>query len=423
MKILQINKFYPFEENCGAGKEPSRPYSFGGTEAAMLDTARLLKEHGHEVISFAMKHPDGLKSQFSDYFIPYIDFDRGGFIEKLKIAANTLYSSEARKRLGRLLDDYPADIAHLNNFHHQLSPSILFELKRRNVPAVMTMHDYKLACPSYRMLNHGRICELCKGGKFYNSFRTRCHKDSFAKSLVVTLEGYLHNDILNSYKSIKYYICPSSFLMNKAQEMGLEGNFVKIPNFVDASRFKPYAGKGRDIKNGVYWGRLSEEKGLGTLLDAVKGLPVNITIIGGGPLRGKLEERIRQEEIGNVRLLGSMCGEEFLSAVSKNAFSILPSEWYENNPISIIEAFALGMPVIGARIGGIPELVREGTTGLLFESGNANELSDNISWLCDNAGKAAQMAVNARAVAEKEYNPEVYYQRLMDVYNKALGNR
>ena len=420
MRVLQINKFYPFEKI--EGKEPSRPYSYGGSEAVVLSTSLLLKKYGHEVLFFSMNHPDGLQSEFSDYFIPYVDFGGNSFARNLESAANIFYSGEARKMLGRLLDAHPVDIAHLHNFHHQISPSILLELRKRKIPVVMSLHDYKLVCPSYNMLNHDRICELCKGGRFYNSFRTRCHKNSFSKSLIVTMESYLNHDILNSYKDIKCYICPSRFIMDKTQEMGLKGNFIHIPHFVDPSRFRAYSEKEKDVRSGVYWGRLSVEKGVDTLLSAVTGSPVNMMIVGDGPLQGKVEGRINKEEIINVRLFPRLYGEDLISMVNSNAFSVLPSEWYEVFGLTIIESYAMGMPVIGARIGGIPELIKDGETGLLFEPGNADDLRSKIKDLISDPAKAIRMGRNGRTVVEQEHGPDLYYQRLMEVYNKAIGS-
>jgi len=422
MKILHVNKFFPFAISQNAGNAPSRPYPYGGTEHNMLVAMDVFKKHGHEVMAFSMKHPDGIRAEFNDYFVSYSDFDMDNFAQKMKLAGNILYSLEAKKKLGQLLDDHPVDIVHLHNFHHQISPSILSELRKRNIPTVMTLNDYKMVCPSYRLLNHGRICELCKDGKFYNAAGTKCLKGSFVSSSIVALESYLHHGILNNYKDIKYYICASKFIMNKVQEMGLRGRFVNIPYPVDPARFEPYRREGKDIKNGIYWGRLSPEKGVDTLVDAVKTLPIDFKIIGDGPIRTRVEEHIKEGGINNIRMLSGMYGEKLLSEISKSAFLVVPSEWYEVSGIVIIEAFSLGMPVIGAKIGGIPELVKDGETGFLFEPGNVDDLRGRIKELISDPVRAFKMGKNGQAVAVKEHNPEIYYQRLMEVYNNAIGS-
>ncbi len=421
MRILQINKYYPFEKSPENGKGSSQPYPYGGIESNMLRTAELLERHGHEVIFFCMQHPQGLSSKFSNYFVSYTDLKSGGLIKKFKMAGRVLYSVEARKKLGSLLNDHPVDIAHLNNFHHHLSPSILFELRKRKIPVVMSLQEYKMVCPSYRMLDRDKVCELCKSGKFYNSARLRCHKDSFSKSLLVALESYLHRNILHSYKDVKYYICPSKFIIEKLREMGLKGNFVHLPYFIDHDKFRPYIKTKKDVNTGVFWGRLSPEKGIDLLIDAVKDLPVKMTIIGDGPLRKDIEDRMAREKISNIKLLPGLYGKELLSAVSGNAFSVVPSTWYEVFPIVMLEAFSLAMPVIGSRIGGIPEGVRDGETGFLFEPGNADDLRNKIKDLISDPARAFQMGKNAQLAAEKEYDPEIFYQRLIEVYNKAIG--
>lgn len=404
MRILQINKFF---------------YLKGGPERYMFKLSELLRAKGHEIAFFSMRHDKNKASQWSQYFVKNIDYNkRQNLKEQIKIFKNTLYSHEAEKKISKLIDDFRPDIAHVHNFNHQLTPSILFALKRKKVPIVMTMHDYKLVCPSYSMLNHGRICELCKGKKFYHCFRTRCHKNSFNKSLAVTIESYLHHNILDSYRFINYFICPSKFIMNKVREMGLRGNFVHLPHFVRSYEWKPLDGK--ESNKIVYYGRLSPEKGVWTLIEAVKELSVNLTIIGDGPLKNLIEERVKHDEIKNIKLFGHLDGNRLVEEISKNTFLIIPSECYEVFGLVVIEAFALGLPVIGANIGGIPEAVKNGEAGLLFEPGNVENLRDKIKQLLADPDKVAQMGRNAQALVEKEYNVELHYERLMKVYNNAI---
>jgi len=405
MKILQINKFF---------------YPKGGPERYMFNISRILKRKDHVVAFFSMKNCENIGSEWGNYFVNNVDYGKKhSLMEQIRIFKNTLYSHEAEKKLSKLIDNFKPEIAHVHNFNHQLTPSILFVLKKKNIPIVMTMHDYKLVCPSYLMLNRGRVCELCKGKKFYQSFRTGCHKNSYSKSFLVMLESYLHHQILHSYRHIKYFICPSKFIMNEMQKMGLKGNFTYIPNFINSKNEQlPERQKNNKL---IYWGRLSGEKGIETLIDAVKEMSAELEIIGDGPLKDELERKIKAEKVNNIKLLGYLKGNDLFNKIRESYVAIMPSEWYENNPLSILEAFALGKPVIGSRIGGIPELVKDEETGLLFEPGNAEDLRSKIKYLLSSPDKVAQMSRNVRILAEKEYSSELHYERLIKTYNNTIA--
>ena len=367
-----------------------------------------------------MHHPYNYNCIWNKYFVSNVDFDKKSSMkERVKVFFNTLYSKEAKRNLEKLIIDFKPDIAHLHNFHHQLSPSIIFALRKYKVPIVVKLPDYKLICPSYTMLNRRKICELCKGGKFYNCVLAKCHKNSFSKSLLVTLESYLHHNILNTYQHINYFLCPSRFIMNKVQEMGFIGNFIYLPNFVDTHKIKT----SENHKNNkfVYWGRLSTTKGIISLIKAIKELPLELMLIGEGPLKSEIEKQIKQNKINNITLCGYLNGESLNNKIRENCVSIIPSEWYENNPNSILESFAFGIPVIGSRIGGIPELVKDGITGLTFEPGNAEDLRNKIEYMITNKDTMVEMGKKARKMAEEEFNAEKHYQKLTEIYQSAIG--
>ena len=226
---------------------------------------------------------------------------------------------------------------------------------------------------------------------------------------------YLHHRILHIYDLVDAFISPSRFLKSKLEEMGFKKKIVYLPNFVNLQDYQPeYGWQENSI---VYFGRLSKEKGLFTLIEAVKGLDVKLKIIGEGPIRESLEHSAKSKEIGNIEFLGYMSGEDLKNEIKKSMFVVLPSEWYENNPRSIIEGFALGKPAVGARIGGIPELVKDGETGLNFETGNVEDLRSKIKYLINNTDKIVVMGKNARRFVEVELNQEVHYKKLIEIYN------
>ena len=403
MKILLINKFL---------------YPKGGDAISTLTTGKVLESQGHQVVFWGMDHPENPEYPYKDYFISQVDYESsGGFSVKAKTAVNILYSFEAKKKMAALLKNFQPDMVHLNNFAHQISPSILDVIKDHHIPVVMTMHDYKMVCPIYSMLCKGKVCERCEGGRFYHCGIKRCTKGSLFKSMVNLAEMYLHHRVLNIYGKIDFYISPSQFLKNKVAKMGLRGEVAHLANFVDVSGFEPRFDC--QEKSIVYVGRLSHEKGVETLIDAVNGIDVKLKIIGEGPLKEQLEEKLRTEAIENVVFLGYRTGQGLHSEIRNSMFLVVPSEWYEVFGLVVTEAFALGKPVLGARIGGIPELVRDWETGLTYTSGYVDDLKEKITQMLENKTKIPEMGKNARSLVERELNAEVYYHNLMEIYDRA----
>jgi len=230
---------------------------------------------------------------------------------------------------------------------------------------------------------------------------------------------YLHKFLRIYERNVDFFIAPSNFLRNKVIEFGIHGaKIFHIPTFVDSREYSPeYNGDNYFI----YFGRVSKEKGLFTLVQAMKDIRTSkLLIIGEGELKKDLGKYILQENIASVKFLGHIKGERLKTTIRNSLFAILPSEWYENCPYSVLEAFALGKPVIGSNIGGIPELIEDGVDGLLFEPGNAEDLSAKISYLLNRRHLVQQMGRNARKKVKEEYNPELYYERLMEIYQRLM---
>jgi glycosyltransferase involved in cell wall biosynthesis len=325
-----------------------------------------------------------------------------------------VYSQEAKKKIEALLEVEQPDIVHLNNIAHQISPSILEVFKRHNIPMVMTLHDYKMVCASYLMLIREGVCEACRGRRYYHCFSKKCVKDSYAKSLVNTIEMYVHHTLLHLYDTIDLFISPSFFLKSKLHDMGFNRRIVVVPHFIDATEYEPDFGGDNSL---VYFGRLSHEKGIETLLDAVKGLPIHLNIIGEGPAEHYLRRKSEDAGLKSVSFLGYKDGEALKREIRRALIVVLPSRWYENNPRTILEAFALGKPVIGAAIGGIPELIENYKTGFTFAPGNVDDLKAKIVYCMEKRDKVSEMGMNARTYVEQTLNPDVYYGKLMQLYD------
>ncbi len=417
LTVLHINKFH---------------YMRGGSERVYFRTAEILESYGKKSIFFSMNHNMNIGSEFAEYFMPYVDLNRteGGFAGQIKTALRILYSFEAKKRLAALLDKYPTiNIAHLHNIHHQISPSILHLLKKRNIAVVMTLHDYKMGCASYTMIAGNKICESCSNGRYTSIVKKRCVKNSFIKSFLATIEMYLHHKILNIYNNVDIFISPSIFLKNKLEEMGFDKKIVHLPNFIDAKTLNlKNSDKNNNTNTFLYFGRLSSEKGLFTLLRAAKILrnnnsKITLKIIGDGELKSYLEKIVKDDDINNVIFCEHMNNDQLDHEINNSLAVILPSEWYENSPMSILESFALAKPVIGAKIGGIPELIIDGVTGYTFEAGNAEDLVDKVMKITnDNEGRYL-MGKNAKETIERDFSSENYYHQLLTIYDMAIQTK
>lgn len=365
MKVLMINKFL---------------YPNGGSETYIFKLGEYLMSQGHEVQYFGMEHEDRCVGNRVNAYTGNMDFHGGSKLAKLTYPIKTIYSTEARRKIRLVLDDFQPDVCHLNNFTYQLTPSVILEIVKwrkqtgHDCKIVFTAHDYNLVCPNH-MLNNPNThenCEKCLGGHFLNCTKGKCIHGSTAKSVIGTLEAYFWK-MQGAYKYIDKIICCSEFLKSK---MDTNPVFAKktiaLHNFVDKVEWKDTQKKDYVL----YFGRFSEEKGIGTLIDVCKELPdVQFVFAGTGPL----EEKVNG--ISNIKNVGFQKGSDLEKWIREARFSVYPSEWYENCPFSVMESQMYGTPVLGADIGGIPELIRDRETGELFESGNGAELKEKIQRL------------------------------------------
>jgi len=408
MKILLVDKYH---------------YIKGGSETAFFSQMNLFKNKGHDIISFSMNDENNIPSPYSKYFVKKIDYLGMKYNSKIINAFKIIYSFEAKQKILELIKETKPNLAHLHIFQHQLSPSILWALKAENVPIIHTIHDLKIVCPNYLMLTKNKVCEKCLTGKFYNCAINKCSKDSLLNSIVLSVEAYFHRWI-RSYSLIDAYICPSNFHKNMLKKGGVdEDKLFHIPNFIDTQEFTPVYEPNEDYI--TYFGRLSYEKGVFTLLNAVsKVRNVKLVIIGNGPIKDLLNEKIKELHLQKrVWLAGYKTGRELYDIVKKSKFVVVPSECYENAPYSILEAMALGKPVIGSRIGGIPELIQDGVNGYLFEHGNVDSLTETISMCYEDRELLKKMGIESRKIVETRFASNHYYNEIIKVYSKVLDRR
>lgn len=402
MKILIINKFL----------QPK-----GGSETYIIKIGDCLRRKGHEIQYFGMDDPNRTLGNNKNLYTTNLDFHATG-LKRLLYPFSILYSHEARVKLTRVLEDFQPDAVHLNNFNYQLTPSIIYAVntfqKRlgRKTALLYTAHDYQLLCPNH-MLNSpedGQNCELCVKGHYSGCIRKRCIHSSAVKSILGAMEGILYR-VLKTYRHIDRIICPSYFLETKMKQIDMfRDKTITIHNFAEPVKFVPTPKKDYVL----YFGRFSREKGIDTLLKACRDLPdIPFVFAGNGPLGGRINGEV------NIRNVGFVGGEALNTLIKEARFSICPSEYYENCPFSVIESQLLHTPVLGARIGGIPELIQDGINGALFDSGDLEDLKEKIRYLWDSPELCAMWAKNCETI---QYDTvEMYCDKLLEIYKSELA--
>lgn len=399
-------------------------YRRGGAENVFLEEANMMKKHGSTVHIFSRRHPENFPAEYSNYFpsqmfteVPKVQLESIKYIPKL------FYNVEAKSGLSRVLKSISIDLAHAHNIYGGLTVSVLDLLHKFDVPILMTLHDYKLICPNYKLMHHGHICEDCNPHNYYMAILNKCHKESLIASSIYSFETYFNHIGKKYIRNVQYFISPSKFLKEKFIEFGWPGEKIKyVPNFIDLLEFKTNYEPGNYF---LYIGRLSSEKGILTLLGAFKRTKSKIAqliIVGDGPIRKELEDYAKNDS--RIRFTGYLTGDILKDTIRNSLAVIVPSEWYENAPLSILEALAFGKPVIGAKIGGIPEMIEDGYNGYTFKPGDTGELHRKLDLMLNLPRKTIiEMGKAARNKVEKEYTAELHYERLMKIYIDAIQNR
>jgi glycosyltransferase involved in cell wall biosynthesis len=405
MKILQIN-------NCH--------YRRGGADVVYLNTGELLEQYGHEVIYFSQKNPQNLPCKDEKYFVEGIDFFQKSFLQKIISIPRFLYSKTVAEKLEILIRERRPDIAHIHTYKGTLTPSILVILKKYAIPVVFTLHDYGLLCPHNLFLNGKKnVCTKClESNNPLNCVINKCNRNSVIYSSISAFEYYFHSIFYPFHNYFSQFISVSQFNYDlHSRKEKYKNKLNLLYNFFPAINTVPINYKFGDYL--LFYGRLSEEKGIITLLKAWKRSNSKsvLKIVGDGPQKEEILQFIKEQQLTNVQYLGFKQKTELVDIISNASFVIISSEWYENNPLTIIESYAYGKPVIASKIGGIPEIVENGKTGYLFESGNVSELVSVIKKGSNLSGKQyLEMSENAGKFAEKHFVAESHYNKLIEIY-------
>lgn len=398
MKVLLINKFL---------------YPKGGAETYTFKLGDMLERHGHSVQYFGLENPKNIVGNNADQYVSNMDFG-AGIKKNLAAPFRIIYSSEARKKITKVLYDFSPDVVHMNNIQFHLTPSIILAVEKyrkktgRTVKIVYTAHDYQLICPSHGLFDTNiQVCEKCLDGNYTHCLRTKCVKNSRAKSFLAMLDAYYWK-VSKAYSYIDTIICPSRFLKDKLDvQQRFADKTIAIHNFIEPQETA-------SVEKSDYvleFGHLSRDKGTLTLLEVAKRMPdVRFLFAGYGATEAEIAK------VSNAEYVGFKTGIELKELIAKALCSVYPSEWYENCPFSVIESQMYGTPVVCSRMGGIPELIQEGKTGLMFLAGSAEDLEQKLRYILETPGVLDTYTANCKSVSFE--TPDTYYQKLLKIYGE-----
>lgn len=390
MKILLGHNFY-------------RSSAPSGEDNVYRNERQLLESKGLDIVSF---------EKFND------DLDDSSVSKKLGIALNGAWSRQSYDELSALIKSSKPDVVHFHSIFPQISPSAYFACKDNGVPVVHTLHNYRPICPGAMLIRDGKPCEDCLGTHLLPALQHRCYRGSLSATGAIAWQ-ITRSRFNGAYGLVNRFIALTAFAASRyekagfpKQQLAIKPNFLPNPPVVEAGNSAPYA---------VFVGRLSEEKGIFTLLKAwrgVSGLPLKV--LGDGPLNNQLQAYARTENL-NVEFLGFLTNDKALQIVANAQIQIIPSEWYEGFPMVVLEAYAMGIPLVVSRIGSLEEVVLEGETGVKFNPGDATDLAAKVNALKDNAALLASMKVNAKALFQRKFTADENFKQLMAIYQQVIA--
>jgi glycosyltransferase involved in cell wall biosynthesis len=405
MRILHVNKFFDLN---------------GGAETYLHELMARQAKRGHEVHAFSTRFSRNLPSADERLFVKRHDYSRSeGAGKDLEKAVSFIWNREARSAMRQAIAEHRPDVIHLHNIYHHLSSSILGVIRKSGIPCVQTLHDYKLACPNYRMFTEGSVCERCKGGNYLEAVRHRCLWPTFSGNMLAAVEMGLTKATQAYEKTVNFFLCPSQFMVEKMREWGEPPSKLRLlRNPADAV----YPAATQDGGYLLYAGRLSPEKGIETIIRAVARIPeCRLKIAGTGPEEARLKQLIQTLDARNILFLGFVRRSQNLELWQKAQALVVPSVWYENASIAVLEALAQGLPVIASRIGGLPEQVEHGVSGILVQPGDVDAWEAALrDYLAYPAEARSRMGREAQKRVEEFFSWEKHLAELDGIYGSLM---
>lgn len=415
MKILLVNYRY---------------FISGGPEKYMFNIKKMLEDNGHEVIPFSIHSNKNVKTKYSKYFVEPIGGRDATYFDEVKktpksiwqMLTRSIYSFEVESAIKREIKDVKPDLVYIIHFVNKLSPSVITGARKTGIPVVLRLSDYFLLCPRFDFMYEKKVCEECLTKGYVSCIKKRCVKGSLFASIIRVFSMKFHKAI-NVYKGVYAFITPSEFLKKKLSLNGFDEDKIHcIPTFTSS---KTKVGNPEIGSYGLYFGRITEEKGVETVIKAYEKLPeYTVKIMGDDTTEEatKLKNYVKKHKIKNVEFLGFKSGEELENIIKAARFTLIPSIWYDNLPNTALESFQYSKPVIASNIGSLPELVIDGENGYLFNPSDEEDLIKKIKMLDDDK-LVKKMGEASRRRLENRFSPNAHYEALMKVFNEAIENR
>lgn len=411
MRVLLVNKYN---------------HITGGADTYFISVRELLRKKGHLTAEFCMEDAGNIPSAFQEYFVFGLTsktWRRASICNSAKALINSLYNFEALRKFRSLVEQFKPDVVHIHNIFYQISPSFLKVTKERNIPVVGTLHDYHPVCANNNLYHHGKLCRDCFSKSSLYIIRNRCYNESLKASILAYL-SFSFRKISKIYEPlVDIWISPSRFLYDIIAAGGFNKNKLRILPYIIESNMEEvlYKEENKDEGYVLFSGRYETHKGVMTLLKAAENLKeIKFVLAGSGPYETNIKNYICTKELHNVEVKSFLCRVELNALIKKARIIVVPSEWYENYPYSILEAMAFGKAVVASSIGGIPELIHDGYTGLLFEAGNVKDLIRKLCDLYFNDEKRISLGLNAMKQVLNINHPENHYEQLMRIYYEAI---
>lgn len=387
-------------------------YFRGGAEVSLFEMANLARKIGCEVIFLGTDYKYDEKKFPNSYLVKATENINNKYIRSILQIFNLYINIPACLKLIKILKQEQVDIVHLNNIHNKISPSILLILKFFKIKVFWSLRDYKIICPNYKLLRNSKVCNLCSTKQYFNCVRYKCINNSYLHSILIYVQT-IYTLFLKSYSVVNIYLPTSQFMANKFVEFGFDYKFKVLPNFFSLPINHIEIA---EEKYALYFGRLSQEKGVFTMIDAFKGIDLQLLVIGDGPIYKEIENYLSEQQITNVKMLGFCDQEKLYSYLSRCYCVVFPSEWYEPFGRVIIESFALSKPVIGSDLGAIPDLITNYNNGLIFKNGNEKSLHKCIKLILDDNMLYDNLCRNAKYTYQNKFSTDKFSDYLIDLY-------
>ncbi len=391
MKILIVHNFYRIKS---------------GEDIAIEKERKILESFGNSTILYERKN---------------CEIDNFTFFQKILFPFNTFFSFKTYWEVRKIVKKEKPNVTLVQNVFPLISPSVYYAFKKEKLPVVQRIYNYRFVCPNGVLYSKGEICERCVKGNYFHCILRKCYRQSYILSFIYALTLWIHRFLKTFINNIDFFVVPDEFLKSKLFFIkGMRNK--KIRKVLNPFDIGEYESNYSFEKYFVYLGRLEPEKGVRTLLKTMREIKsADLIIVGIGSLQKELKRYMENNNLNNIKFLGSKYGNKLRDILRKSMFIVVPSEWYDNLPMVICQAFAIGKPIIASDINGIPEIVINNENGLLFDPGNSKDLAEKINYLISNPEVIIKFSKNAREKAEELFNCEKHYQNLARVFREVLN--